>query len=43
MRWLKRFGATIGVVVAMTLGWAGYLRVSGNFHVVEDGAVYRSA
>jgi uncharacterized protein (TIGR01244 family) len=43
MRWLKRFGATIGIVVAMTLGWAGYLRVSGNFHVVEDGAVYRSA
>lgn len=40
--WLKRFGATIGLLAALALGWAGYLRLSGNFHAVEDGIVYRS-
>lgn len=24
-------------------GWAGYVRLSGNFHAVEDGVLYRSA
>jgi hypothetical protein len=28
--------------VVLTAGWAGYLHLSGNFHAVEDGAVYRS-
>lgn len=40
--WLKRFGQTIAVIAALTGGWAGYLRLSGNFHPIEDGAAYRS-
>lgn len=42
-RWLRR--ALIGTLVAVGLGtsWAGYLRLSGNFHAVEEGKVYRSA
>lgn len=32
----------MGVVALLLSGWAGYLRLSGNFHVVVDGAVYRS-
>lgn len=43
LRWAKRLGATIGIVAALGGGWAGYLRLSGNVHPVEDGAVYRSA
>ncbi|UPJ61098.1 dual specificity protein phosphatase family protein [Bradyrhizobium sp. 192] len=39
---LRLFGAAVGVVAALAGGWAGYLRLSGNFHVVDDGAVYRS-
>lgn len=41
-RWLKRLGATIGVVAALAGGWAGYLRLSGNFHPVDEGVIYRS-
>ncbi len=40
--WLKRIGATIGIVAALAGGWAGYLRLSGNFHPVEEGVIYRS-
>jgi protein tyrosine/serine phosphatase len=43
MQWLKRVGATIGIVAALAGGWAGYLRLSGNFHSVEGGVLYRSA
>jgi protein tyrosine/serine phosphatase len=39
---LKLIGAVVGVVAASGGGWAGYLRLSGNFHVVDQGAVYRS-
>lgn len=31
-----------GLVAAGAGGWAGYLRLSGNIHVVEPGRVYRS-
>jgi protein tyrosine/serine phosphatase len=41
-KWLKRLGATIGVVAALAGGWAGYLRLSGNFHPVDEGVIYRS-
>ena len=42
IRPLKLFGAAVGVVIAAAGGWAGYLRLSGNFHAVDEGAVYRS-
>lgn len=41
--WLKRLGRTVGVVALVTLAWAGYLRLSGNFHPIEEGVIYRSA
>ena len=40
--WLKRAAAIIAIAAAATGGWAGYLRITGNFHTVESGAVYRS-
>ena len=40
--WLKRFGQSIAIIAALTGGWAGYLRLSGNFHPIEDGVAYRS-
>lgn len=30
------------VPISSVLGWAGYLQLSGNFHVVDAGVVYRS-
>lgn len=42
-KWLKRVGKTIGVVALVAGAWAGYLRLSGNFHSIEQGAIYRSA
>ncbi|QND71146.1 fused DSP-PTPase phosphatase/NAD kinase-like protein [Tardiphaga robiniae] len=41
--WLKRFGRTVGIVALLTGAWAGYLRLSGNFHPIEEGVIYRSA
>ncbi len=41
-RWLKRTATIIATVAAAAGIWAGYLRATGNFHAVEDGAVYRS-
>jgi protein tyrosine/serine phosphatase len=35
--------AAIVIVAASAGGWASYLQLTGNVHVVEDGAVYRSA
>ena len=36
-------GAAIVLTVAVSMGaWAGYLRLTGNVHEVEPGAVYRS-
>ena len=43
VRGLGRLGAVVGVVAALAGGWAGYLRLSGNFHTVEEGVLYRSA
>lgn len=43
MRGLKAFGATLAVVAAIAGGWACYLRLTGNFHAVEEGILYRSA
>jgi uncharacterized protein (TIGR01244 family) len=40
--WLKRFGRAVGIVAALAGGWAGYLRLSGNFHPIEAGVIYRS-
>jgi protein tyrosine/serine phosphatase len=42
IRSLKLAGASVSALVFLTAGWAGYLHLSGNFHAVEDGAVYRS-
>lgn len=42
MIWLRRFGLTLGIIAAGAGGWAGYLRLSGNFHAIEDGRIYRS-
>jgi uncharacterized protein (TIGR01244 family) len=40
--WLRRFGLTAGIVAGVAGGWAGYLRLSGNFHPIEAGVIYRS-
>jgi uncharacterized protein (TIGR01244 family) len=42
IRALKLVGASVSALVVLTAGWAGYLHLSGNFHAVEDGAIYRS-
>jgi uncharacterized protein (TIGR01244 family) len=42
IRALRLVGVSVSAVVVLTAGWAGYLHVSGNFHAVEEGAVYRS-
>lgn len=42
MLWLRRFGMTVGIVAVVAGGWAGYLRLSGNFHAIDDGRIYRS-
>lgn len=41
-RGLKALGAAIAVVIALAGGWAGYLRLTGNFHAVDEGILYRS-
>lgn len=40
---LRHLALFLGVGVAIAGGWAGYLRLSGNFHAVEEGVLYRSA
>ena len=40
---LKRAVLTVGLFAASAGNWAGYLRLSGNFHAVEEGVIYRSA
>lgn len=42
MLWLRRFGLTVGIIAAGAGGWAGYLRLTGNFHPIEPGVIYRS-
>jgi protein tyrosine/serine phosphatase len=41
-RCLKRTSVAAGIVVVLIGSWAGYLRLSGNFHAVEEGLAYRS-
>jgi uncharacterized protein (TIGR01244 family) len=40
--WLRRFGLTVGIIAAGAGSWAGYLRLTGNFHPIENGVIYRS-
>jgi uncharacterized protein (TIGR01244 family) len=42
-RWAKITSAVIGVPICGALLWLGILFLSGNIHVVEEGALYRSA
>jgi len=42
-RLLQRCALAAALCVATAGGWAGYLQLVGNFHVVEEGALYRSA
>lgn len=42
-RWLRRASVAVVLSAALVGSWAGYLRLSGNFHVVEEGVLYRSA
>ena len=42
IRPLKLLATAIAVVIAAAGGWAGYLRLSGNFHAVDEGTIYRS-
>lgn len=48
-RWLNRtlrgaavLAAGCVVLLVLALGWLGYLQWTGNVHVVQEGAVYRS-
>lgn len=43
LRLLKRAGAGVALVAVLIGAWVGFVRISGNFHAVEQGAVYRSA
>lgn len=31
------------IITGAALGWAGFLRLTGNFHAVEEGVLYRSS
>jgi protein tyrosine/serine phosphatase len=42
VRWLRHVGAITCTVAALVGGCVGYMRLSGNFHVVQDGVIYRS-
>lgn len=41
--WLKRTAGGLVVAALVIGGYLGYLQLSGNFHPVIDGQVYRSA
>ncbi len=41
--WLKGLGRSIAIVALLAGSWAGYLRLTGNFHAIENGVAYRSA
>ena len=43
LSWLRRAALSVGTIGMLALGWAGYLQLSGNFHVVDKGILYRSA
>ena len=40
---LKRSGAGLGVALLLAGAFLGYRQLSGNFHTVVPGVVYRSA
>lgn len=42
LKLFRRAGLCAGIVIAVIAGWAGYLRLTGNFHAVEEGVLYRS-
>lgn len=42
-RVIRRVALFFGVTAAIAAAWAGYLRLSGNFHTVERGLLYRSS
>jgi protein tyrosine/serine phosphatase len=42
-RLLKRALFALAVAAGLAGGWSGYLRLTGNFHAVEEGVIYRSA
>jgi protein tyrosine/serine phosphatase len=42
VRWLRHVGAIICMIAALIGECVGYMRLSGNFHVVQDGVIYRS-
>lgn len=42
-RWIRRTAAGLGVLLAVAVGYLGYLQLSGNFHAVVAGEVYRAA
>lgn len=39
---LRRAVTILAVCASLAGGWAGYLHLTGNFHAVEPGVVYRS-
>jgi protein tyrosine/serine phosphatase len=41
-RRLRQVGLVMGIAITLTMAWAGYLRLTGNFHTVEQGIIYRS-
>ncbi len=41
-RWLRRMGLAAAIAAALAGAWAGYMRLTGNFHSVEEGMIYRS-
>ncbi|MBO9453696.1 tyrosine-protein phosphatase [Paracoccus sp. R12_1] len=42
-RWIRRCLAGVGVVMAAAIIYLAYLQLSGNFHAVVAGEVYRAA
>ena len=42
-KWLRNGAAAIGLGVLMVGAYLGFLQLSGNFHTVIDGELYRSA
>lgn len=42
-RWIGRVAAAVGIVLVSAIGYLGFLHVSGNFHEVSAGTVYRAA
>lgn len=42
-RWIRRAGLTLAALVGLFASWLGWLHLSGNFHEVMEGELYRSA